>query len=464
MLSMYIRPSLFYSFSFAPLYTSQSLYPTGPEFVKYLNEVAARYQITDKIQLNTDVTELRYLDKEEEWEVTISYLAPGTGDLSESARREMVASLGRQSVYLKQDKVRAKILVSCVGILVEPNAWPTIIPGRKNFRGTIFHSARWQDDTDFREKDVVVVGTGCSAAQIVPSLFEESYHVKSVTQIMRTPPWVMPRLAEPFGKANYARYAPIVFHYLPILGYLLRVSLYLLVEAIWLTVFQQKNVKWRAKIEASTLERMHSIIPKKYQAIMTPNHSYGCKRRVFDSAWLDSMSKPNFNLTTRPLKRLEPDGVVLGPDPSTSEIDIEDVQVHADIIILANGFEALRWFHPLIVYGRNGRSLHDIWDERGGPQAYMGTAMDGFPNFFIATGPNSANGHSSLILESENITEYVLKMIKPVLEGDALYVEPKKDAEIKWTTDIQKELKKTVFPSCSSWYQDKRGWNSTMYP
>ena len=92
----------------------------------------------------------------------------------------------------------------------------------------------------------------------------------------------MPRLPERFGKANYARYAPIIFRYFTILGYLIRVSLYLLVEVIWFTVFQQKIVKWRAKIEASTLERMHSIIPKKYQSIMTPNNSYGCKRRVFD--------------------------------------------------------------------------------------------------------------------------------------------------------------------------------------
>lgn len=165
---MYVRPSLFYSFSFAPLYTSKSLYLTGPEFVKYLNGAAARYQVTDKTQLNTDIIDLRYLDTEEEWEVTISYLAPGPGDLSESQRREIVARLGRQSVYLKQEKVQAKILVSCVGILVEPNAWPTSIPRRKIFRVAIFHSAGWRDDIDFGEKDVVVVGTGFSAAPIVP--------------------------------------------------------------------------------------------------------------------------------------------------------------------------------------------------------------------------------------------------------------------------------------------------------
>lgn len=463
-MTTYVRPSALYSFSFAPFYTSQSLYPTGPDFVRYLHAVAARYQITDKVQLETDVTELRYIDREEEWEVTLSYLAPGTGDLSEAQRGEMVANVGEKSVYLKREKVRAKIVVSCAGILVEPNAWPTRIPGREIFQGEIFHSSRWQDDVDFNGKDVVVVGSGCSAAQVVPSLLEEPFNVKSVTQIMKTAPWVMPRLKEPFGKANYARYAPIVFGYFPFLGYLLRVSIYLLAEVIWLTVFQQKNVKWRAKIEASTLERMHSIIPKKFQTIMTPNYSYGCKRRVFDSAWLHSMSKPNFDLTTRPLKSIEANGVILGANPGDSDKPTEDSRVNADIIVLANGFEALRWFHPLSVYGRSGRSLHDVWEERGGPQAYMGTAMDGFPNFFIVTGPNTANGHSSLILESENITEYILRIVEPVLKGDALYVEPKKDAEIKWTADIQRELKRTVFPGCASWYQDEKGWNSTMYP
>lgn len=101
MLSIYVRPSLFYSFSFPPLHTSKSLYPTGSEFVKYLNGIAIRYQVTDKIQLNTDVIELRYLDREEELEDIISCLAPGTGDYSEFQRREIVARLGKQSVYLE---------------------------------------------------------------------------------------------------------------------------------------------------------------------------------------------------------------------------------------------------------------------------------------------------------------------------------------------------------------------------
>lgn len=424
----------------------------------------------DKIQLSTDVTELCYLDADGVWEATLSHLVPGTGDLSDADRKALIATKGKESVYIKQETVRAKIVVSCVGILVEPNAWPTSIPGRDRFQGEIFHSARWPEDVEFKGKDVVVLGSGCSAAQVVPSIFEKPFEAKSVTQLMRNPPWVMPRLEEPFGKDMYARYAPTIFHYLPFLGYFFRILLYILVEVIWFTLFQQEHVKWRAKIEASTLARTYSLIPEKYHDMMTPRYAYGCKRRVFDSAWLKSMNRPNFRLTTQPLRTLEPDGVALGggridlDKTSTRAIPMKDEHLHADIIVLANGFETTRWLHPLEVHGRGGKSLHDLWDERGGPQAYMGTAVDGFPNFFIAVGPNTATGHSSYILGSENMTIYISKIIKPIIRGDALYAEARKDAEIRWTKDIQQQLRKTIFSGCTSWYQDANGFNSTMYP
>lgn len=176
----------------------------------------------DTIQLSTDVTELRYVDADGVWEATLSHLVPGTGDLSDADRKALIATKGKQSVYIKQETVRAKIVVSCVGILVEPNAWPKSIPGRDKFDGEIFHSARWREDVNLKGKDVVVLSSGCSAAQVVPSLFEKPFEARSVTQLMRNPPWVMPGLEEPFGEDTYARYAPTIFHYLPFLGYLFR--------------------------------------------------------------------------------------------------------------------------------------------------------------------------------------------------------------------------------------------------
>ena len=96
----------------------------------------------------------------------------------------------------------------------------------------------------------------------------------------------------------------------------------------------------------------------------------------------------------------------------------------------------------------------------------MGAAIDGFPNFFTIFGPNTATGHSSAILASENMVEMVLKFIKPILQGDVSIVEIKKEAELKWARDTQSELKKRVWNTggCKSWYQTDEGWNSTSYP
>jgi cation diffusion facilitator CzcD-associated flavoprotein CzcO len=286
---------------------------------------------------------------------------------------------------------------------------------------------------------------------------------------MRSAPWVMPRLQEPFGHERYARYAPTVYYYFPFLGYLFRVFIFLLCEVIWATVFQEKNIKWRQAIEKSTLQRTRDIVPEKYHKLMSPNYSYACKRRVFDEEWLKSMNKPNFTLTDRTLKAVDRKQLILGPPVQPDDNKIErgserETRISADIIVLANGFEATQWLHPLPVFGRAGKSIHDLWIERGGPQAYMGTAVDGFPNFFLVCGPNSASGHNSLILTTENMVSYIIKILKPVLKGQSRFAEVRKDAVSEWTEKTQRDLKKTVFGGCTSWYMDKEGINSVMYP
>lgn len=322
--------------------------------MKYLYNIAERHRLLDKIQLNTDVTEIRYVEEEGEWEVKLSYLLTGMGDLSARERQK------RGLVSFKEETIRAKIVISCVGVLVEPNAWPSSVPGADVFQGDIIHSARWQSDTDLKGKDVIVIGSGCSAAQIIPSLLQTE--VKTVTQVMRTAPWVSPRIDEPFGKEAYARYAPTVFRLFPVLGYTIRCTIFLFTEFLWLTVFQRNNVSLRRMAEKSSLAHMRSKVPKKYQKIMTPTYSYGCKRRIFDNDWLESMSSSKFRLTVHPLKALEARSMTLGPmdwEEPESVQPLDDVRFPADVIVLANGFEATRFLHPLNVYGRHGLAIHE---------------------------------------------------------------------------------------------------------
>ncbi|KFY32734.1 hypothetical protein V495_08794 [Pseudogymnoascus sp. VKM F-4514 (FW-929)] len=467
-------PAAFYSFSFAPNHKWSSIYPPGPEIVKYLVGVCEQYEIIDKIQLNSDVISCCWNETEGVWELEVQELVKGVGDLSSHDRRTMLASHGESSVLVRTEKIRAKVLISAVGGLVEPNRFPETIPGVESFQGPIFHSARWRYDVDLKDKQVLVVGTGCSAAQFVPELTTK-YGAKSVTQLMRSPPWVVPSQIPPFGFSEEAwtRWSPWLNTYVP--GFAKLRRLYIATRAEYdFRFFGDSDfaAKEREKAEVLLLGYMKSKVPEKYHEMLTPDYGFCCKRIVNDANWFNSLNDEKVVLSTRPLTHVHEDRVTLGPIRGSEEVEDGKTSagrtevIPADVIILANGFETLNWLHPLEVIGRSGESLEEVFNERGGPQLYMGSAMDGFPNFFVIFGPNTVTGHSSVVLASENMVNYAMRMIGPILNGDASSVEVKKEAEMAWTADLQKSLKKRVWNigGCRNWYKGEDGWNSTTYP
>ena len=78
------------------------------------------------------------------------------------------------------------ILILAIGFLAIPNA--CTIPGADTFKGDIFHSARWNHGVSLTNKNVVIIGNGCSASQVIPAVLEET---KSITQFIRTPQWYL---------------------------------------------------------------------------------------------------------------------------------------------------------------------------------------------------------------------------------------------------------------------------------
>ncbi|KAF2472178.1 FAD/NAD(P)-binding domain-containing protein [Lindgomyces ingoldianus] len=462
-------PSAFYSFSFAQNPNWTSFHPPGREIVQYYHHVCQKYQITDKIQCDTDVEQCRWLEDEQLWEVTLRRLVAGMGDLGAKDRMKVVKEKGEAAVYSDTELVRAKAVISCVGGLVEPKGWPDDATGFEDFKGPLFHSARWDDTVDFTDKNVVVVGTGCSSAQLVPRLINAPYNAKSVVQLMRSPPWVVPSFPPPGGDEWWEKNSVRLMR-IPGLLSALRFSIFAGGE--WdfrLFGGSEWAAKHRKLYEERMLGRMKKMVPKKYHEILTPNYGVGCKRRIFDKRWFESLSDPKIELTAQPLKTVKEHSVIIGPGvsyPEDSKSNLPEREVPADVIVLANGFDTTKWLHPLKVAGKGGKDLVETMEERGGPQAYQGTAMDGFPNFFIIFGPNTATGHSSVVMASENTVNYSLKFIKLLLNGDATAVDVKHEAEVAYTAEIQRSLKNTVWMNggCSSWYYTKDGWNSTVYP
>lgn len=69
------------------------------------------------------------------------------------------------------------ILLTAVGGFSTPRE--VHFPGLESFTGQIFHTAEWDHTCDYRGKRVAVIGNGCSAAQVIPSIAKQ---VSKLTQ------------------------------------------------------------------------------------------------------------------------------------------------------------------------------------------------------------------------------------------------------------------------------------------
>jgi hypothetical protein len=92
--------------------------------------------------------------------------------------------------------------------------------------------------------------------------------------------------------------------------------------------------------------------------------------------------------------------------------------------------------------------------------------VHGFPNFFFLLGPNTGLGHTSVVLMIEHQIEHVLGALRHLRERGARTLEPRADAQAAFLADVDARMRNTVWTTggCSSWYLDRTGRNSTLWP
>ena len=66
--------------------------------------------------------------------------------------------------------------------------WPEY-PGMADFKGLILHTEEWDEATDYSGKRVVLIGSGATAATVVPAMAAKAEHI---TMIQRSPTYFMP--------------------------------------------------------------------------------------------------------------------------------------------------------------------------------------------------------------------------------------------------------------------------------
>ena len=99
----------------------------------------------------------------------------------------------------------------------------------------------------------------------------------------------------------------------------------------------------------------------------------GCKRRIFDPNYLQSLHENNLGLVNESIRDFDETGI-------TSE---SGEHKDFDVVVFATGFQVTNFLTPMHITGRNGQALADQWAADKGAQAYMGTYVHNFPNFAI---------------------------------------------------------------------------------
>ncbi|CCC13139.1 unnamed protein product [Sordaria macrospora k-hell] len=420
-------PSALYSLSFECNPNWTRVLPTYTELWEYLNRVAHKYDLVDRMTFDVAVEKCVWIEERGRWRMWIRQKHTGQVIVHE-----------------------CQFLYSGVGHFDQPRELE--IPGAERFEGPMFHSARWRHDVDLTDKKVVVFGNGCTGAQIVPAIVDKTAHL---TQVVRSKHWVYPPLDEkvPF-------WLMFTLANIPGTMQIQRTLTFVKAEVEYIGFGDGKIAKaWRKKRQRQVEAYMRATAPAKYHSLLIPDFEVGCKRRIFDSGYLKSLHNEHLRLTDEPVEEILPNGLRM----KSGEI------VEADVIVLANGFKTNQFFLDCEIVGRGGQTIHEHWESFGGAEAYNCESLSGFPNFFLLGGPNTTTGHTSFLMAVENAVNYSLRVIEPVLKGKGSVVEVKREAEEKYVQWVHSSLQNTVFSTgCTSWYNravdGKKPWNATVYP
>ena len=174
---------------------------------------------------------------------------------------------------------------------------------------------------------------------------------------------------------------------------------------------------------------------------------YG-KRILLDSGWYETLCKPNVDLVTQPIERIEPEGVRL-TDGSLAE---------ADLLVFATGFDVSRNASRIDIRGSGGVTLADTWAK--GIGAYLGITVPNFPNFFIMQGPTTGLAHGgSLIFTSEMQARYIGLAICQANDSDIAAIDVKQSVHDRYIERVDAEHAQLVWshPGMLPYYRDAFG-------
>ena len=434
--------SIDYSFSFDPYLEQEwewsEKYATQPEILRYARHVAERFDLRRDITFGTRVEQAVWDEQGSCWSVTTD----------------------------QGETVSGRFFIMATGCLSQPK--DIDIEGIENFTGEIYRTHSWpHDGVDFTGKTVGIIGTGSSGIQSIPLIAEQADHT---TVFQRTANYSIPAGNGPIApekeavKKRYqdyreeARWTRVGVPGKEAMDFALTVSeeeRQQRYEELWaqgaiphlgsefadLLIDEQANETLAQFVRS----KIRSVIEDSNVAdILTPTEFPICtKRACLDTNYYQTFNKPNVAVVD-----IKQDPIV---SITASGIATREQSFEFDAIVFATGFDAMTGALLAVdIRGREGQSLKDKWEH--GPLNYLGLTVEGFPNFFMITGPGSPSVLSNMILSIEQHVEWIADCLDYMDRENLVVVEPTATAETGWVEYGTATSDMTLFPQAKSWY------------
>jgi cation diffusion facilitator CzcD-associated flavoprotein CzcO len=435
--------SLSYSYSFSPEleqeWTWTEKYPTQPEVLRYINNVADRFELRPDITFGSRVTAATFDEDTERWRV----------------RTDLGGDFDTQFLIMA---------TGCLSASKLPE-----VPGIEQYLGRTHHTAHWgKDEVRFDGLRVGVIGTGSSGIQSIPIIAQQA---GDLTVFQRTPNFSMPAGNRPLSadevaemKANYRAWREA--QRTSRAGIPTAEATESAVAAPAEERFARYQAAWekgdlvslggcyvdilidRAANETAAefiRAKIRSVVhdPEVAETLSPRSFPFGTKRPCLDSGYYETYNRPNVHLVDlrkTPLVEFTPAGL------RTSAAEYE-----FDAIVFATGFDAMTGaLNAIDIRGRNGVALASQWS--AGPRNYLGLAMAGFPNLFTITGPLSPSVLSNMVVSIEQHVDWVADCIDYLRSQGYRAIEATEDAQDEWVQHVADVGSFTLFPMADSWY------------
>jgi 4-hydroxyacetophenone monooxygenase len=415
-----------YPFSFCP----------RDENMKYMRWVADSFAIRDKIAFSTEVKSIVWDDATCEWVVT-----------AEGPSGKIVQ--------------RANAVISCVGFLSRPNM-PTI-EGIDSFQGEACHTAQWPKGLDVTGKRVAVIGSGASGYQTTPEIAKVAEHTYL---FQRTPSWC-------YENPSYVRPLPEQSTWLdrnfPYFVNFVRFRLSFIYGPDSVKAAARRDPSFQDPYAGSAANKCArddriAYVQKKLASRpeliekMIPAAPPMSSRPIMidtDDSIFEALLRPNVSLVSDPIERITPEGIRAGG---------KDYAL--DVIVYATGFKANDFLWPMEIRGRKGAKIEDLW-AKDGARAYIGSMLPGFPNFFMAYGPNTNNFGGFQIIDLLEIEiRFALKCIAGLITQQKRAVDVTSDAYWKFNDELDREQSFMLYmdPRVSNYYRNEHGRSAVNGP